>query len=240
LPGGPRRSARHARAPGATRTARRGPPARGLGPGGNDARGHRADGAALRGADAAERARLRRTAGRHRGACALRRARALERVRLLPGGGVAGRPRGTAGDRSRSRTHPTRAARRRGGAGARRRDPGAGAMRGRVLVVTAMAAALVLYLIRAAGGPDSSSAAPASVRTAAPGRAVAEPVATPSSPVRNVFEYAEASVRAAGPPPTARSVAPSVVSEPSLPVPPPPPPVRLVVLLRRGSHLKAA
>ena len=113
-------------------------------------------------------------------------------------------------------------------------------MRGRVLVVTAVAAATVLYLIRAAGGPDGSSAAPDSVRTAAPRRAVAEPVATPSSPVRNVFEYAEASVRAAGPPPTARSVAPSVVSEPSLPVPPPPPTVRLVGLLRRGSHLKAA
>ncbi|HZM49645.1 MAG TPA: hypothetical protein VFE68_04105, partial [Vicinamibacteria bacterium] len=113
-------------------------------------------------------------------------------------------------------------------------------MRGRVLVMAAVAAALALYLIRAAGGPDGSSAAPDSVRTAAPTRAVAGPVASPSSSLRNVFEYAEASVRAAGPPLAVRSVAPRVVTEPSVPLPPPPPAVRLVGLLRRGSHLKAA
>jgi hypothetical protein len=113
-------------------------------------------------------------------------------------------------------------------------------MRGRVLVMAAVAAALAFYLIRAAGGPDGSSAAPDSVRTAAPTRAVAEPVAMPSSSLRNVFEYAEASVRAAGPPRAVRSVAPTVVTEPRVPLPPPPPAVRLVGLLRRGSHLKAA
>jgi hypothetical protein len=103
-----------------------------------------------------------------------------------------------------------------------------------------MAAALALYLIRTAGGPDGSSAGPDSVRTAASTRAIAEPVTMPSSPLRNVFEYAEASVRAAGPPSTVRSVAPRVVAEPSVPLPPPPPAVRLVGLLRRGAHLKAA
>lgn len=107
-------------------------------------------------------------------------------------------------------------------------------------MMAAVAAALALYLIRAAGGPDGSSAAPDSVRTAAPTRAVAGPVASPSSSLRNVFEYAEASVRAAGPPLAVRSVAPRVVTEPSVPLPPPPPAVRLVGLLRRGSHLKAA
>jgi hypothetical protein len=105
--------------------------------------------------------------------------------------------------------------------------------------MAAVAAALALYLMRAAGIPDGSSTAPESVRTAARARAVAEPVATPSSPLRNVFEYAEASVRAAGVPSAVRSVLPTMVAEPSAP-PPPPPPVRLVGLLRRGSHLKAA
>jgi len=106
--------------------------------------------------------------------------------------------------------------------------------------MAAMAAALALYLIRAAGGPDGSSAAPDSVRTAAPLRTVAEPVTTPSSPLRNVFEYAEASVRAAGPPPALRSAPTPVATAPNVPLPPPPPPVRLVGLLRRGNHLKAA
>jgi hypothetical protein len=106
--------------------------------------------------------------------------------------------------------------------------------------MTAVAAALALYLIRAAGNPDGSSAAPDSVRTASPVRAVAEPVASPSSPLRNVFEYAEASVRAAGPPAPVRPVAPPVATLPSAPLPPPAPPVRLVGLLRRGNQLKAA
>ena len=113
-------------------------------------------------------------------------------------------------------------------------------MRARVLVMAAVAAALALYLIRAAGSPDGSSAPPDSVRTAGPARALAEPVATPSSPLRNVFEYAEASLRASGPPARLRSVAPPVAMEPSPPLPPPASPVRLVGLLRRGGHLKAA
>ena len=107
--------------------------------------------------------------------------------------------------------------------------------------MTAVAAALALYLIRAAGNPDGSSAAPDSVRTAAPARAVAEPVVAPSSPLRNVFEYAEASVHAAPPPAaTVRSVAPPVAAAPIAALPPPAPPVRLVGLLRRGNQLKAA
>jgi hypothetical protein len=113
-------------------------------------------------------------------------------------------------------------------------------VRARVLVMAAVAAALALYLIRAAGSPDGSSAAPDSVRTAAPARAVVEPVVAPSSPLRNVFEYAEASVRAAGPPAAARSVAPPAATLPSAPLPPPAPPVRLVGLLRRGNRVKAA
>jgi hypothetical protein len=111
-------------------------------------------------------------------------------------------------------------------------------MRARVFVMAAVAAAVAFYLVWTLGGPDGSSSAPDSARATAPLRSVAEPVAVPSASLRNVFEYADAPVRAAGPAVMA-PVAPATV--PSAEAPPPPPPaVRLVGLLRRGAQVKAA
>ena len=111
-------------------------------------------------------------------------------------------------------------------------------MRGRVLVLVAVTAAAALYLIRVAGGPDDSSSTPDSARAPARARAIAEPVVVPSASLRNVFEYADAPVRAAMGPARPAPVAPAAVA-PVAP-PPAPPAVRLVGLLRRGSQLKAA
>jgi len=105
--------------------------------------------------------------------------------------------------------------------------------------MVAVTAAAALYLIRVAGGPDSSSSTPDSARTPAPARAVAEPVAAPSASLRNVFEYVDTPVRAAGPLARPAPVATATVA-PVAPPPAAPPAVRLVGLLRRGRQLKAA
>jgi hypothetical protein len=111
-------------------------------------------------------------------------------------------------------------------------------MRARVLVLAAVTAAAVLYFLQSLGGPGGPSTPSESERTAAPVRAVAEPVAAPSTSLRNVFDYADTPVRAAGPPARPAAVAPAAVA--SVAPPPPPPAVRLVGLLRRGKQLKAA
>lgn len=111
-------------------------------------------------------------------------------------------------------------------------------MRGRVLVMAAVAAAAAFFLVWTLGGPDGSPYAPDSTRATAPVRALAEPVAVPSASLRNVFEYADAAVRAAGPAVRVAPAAPVAVA--SAAPPPPPPAVRLVGLLRRGAQLKAA
>lgn len=109
-------------------------------------------------------------------------------------------------------------------------------MRSRVLALAAVAAAATIVLLRTAGGPDRSSFAPDTPRAAAPARAVAGPASAPSASLRNVFEYVDAGVRAAGPPPSMAPRAPVAAAI----APPAPPAVRLVGLLRRGGQLKAA
>jgi hypothetical protein len=111
-------------------------------------------------------------------------------------------------------------------------------MRSRVLVAVAVTAAVGFLLLQVLGGPGSSSSAPDLARETAPVRAVAEPVASPSSSLRNVFEYADAPVRAAAPPSRPAPVAPAAAA--TMAPPPTPPAVRLVGLLRRGTHVKAA
>lgn len=111
-------------------------------------------------------------------------------------------------------------------------------MRTRVLVTAAVTAAAGFYLLWELGGPGGSSSAPDIARETAPVRAMAEPLASPSSSLRNVFEYADAAVRAAGPPARLAPLAPAATA--TIAPPPPPPAVRLVGLLRRGAQLKAA
>jgi len=110
-------------------------------------------------------------------------------------------------------------------------------MRARVLALTAVVAAVGFYLLQLAGTPGGPSSSPISSRAPAPALAVSSPAAAPSASLRNVFEYADVGVQAAGPP--ARP-APAPVPVTSVLPPPAPAPVRLVGLLRRGAQLKAA
>ena len=109
-------------------------------------------------------------------------------------------------------------------------------MRGRVLAVAVLTAALAFYLLREAGGPDRSSAGLDAARATPPATLVGDPSATPSPSLRNVFEYVSAASR---PAPPAPSTAVAPVSSAAL-APPPAPPLRLVGLLRRGAQVKAA
>ena len=111
-------------------------------------------------------------------------------------------------------------------------------MRARVLAVTAVVAAVGFYLLQLAGGPDRSSSSPESSRAPATALAVSPPPAAPSGSLRNVFEYADAGVQAAGPPARLAPPPPIAVAR-AIPAPAPQP-VRLVGLLRRGAQLKAA
>jgi hypothetical protein len=110
-------------------------------------------------------------------------------------------------------------------------------MRARVLALTAVVAAVGFYLLQLAGTPGRPSSSPESSRAPAPPLAVSSPGAAPSASLRNVFEYADVGVQAAGPP---VRPAPAPVPVASAPPPPAPAPVRLVGLLRRGAQLKAA
>jgi len=109
-------------------------------------------------------------------------------------------------------------------------------MRGRVLAVATLIAALAFYLLREAGGPGPSSGGPDAVRATPPLTLVGEASVAPSPPLRNVFEYVSAAARPAAPTRSVAAVAP--VAAPASP--PGPPPLRLVGLLRRGAQVKAA
>jgi hypothetical protein len=111
-------------------------------------------------------------------------------------------------------------------------------MRARLLAVTAVAAAVGFYLLQLAGGPDNPSSSPESSRAPAPAMAVSQPAAAPSASLRNVFEYADAGVQAAGPP--ARLAPPPPIAVASAIPAPAPVLVRLVGLLRRGAQVRAA
>ena len=108
-----------------------------------------------------------------------------------------------------------------------------------MLLVAAVALAAGLYLLRAVTGPEESPAAPESARPRMPARAVAETSVAPNAPLRNVFEYTDSVVRAAGPP-ASLAAAVAAPSTTMVAAPPPAPAVRLVGLLRRGANLKAA
>jgi len=111
-------------------------------------------------------------------------------------------------------------------------------MRGRVLAVAALIAALAFYLLREAGGPGPSSGGPDAARATPPVTFVGEASMAPSPPLRNVFEYVSAAARPAAPARSVAAVAPVAAAAPASP--PGPPPLRLVGLLRRGNQVKAA
>ncbi|HYU41940.1 MAG TPA: hypothetical protein VEQ84_07305 [Vicinamibacteria bacterium] len=111
-------------------------------------------------------------------------------------------------------------------------------MRGRVLAVAALIAALAFYLLREAGGPGPSPGGPDASRATPPVTLVGDASAAPSPPLRNVFEYVSAASRPAAPTRSLAAVAP--VAPAALASPPGPPPLRLVGLLRRGAQVKAA
>ena len=110
-------------------------------------------------------------------------------------------------------------------------------MRGRVLAVAALIAALAFYLLREAGGPGPSPGGPDASRATPPVTLVGDASAAPSPPLRNVFEYVSAASRPAAP---TRSLAALAPVAPATLASPGPPPVRLVGLLRRGAQVKAA
>src|SRR5216683_3254465 len=158
-------------------------------------------------------------------------------VQTLLGDGAGG-PHRAAGDGSRARPRPRGTARGWRGAGARRSHARARTMRGRVIAVAALAAALAFYLLREAGGPGPSSGGPDAAPARPPVTLVGDASAAPSPPLRNVFEYVSAASRPAAPTRSLAAAAP--VAPAALASPPGPPPLRLVGLLRRGAQVKAA
>jgi hypothetical protein len=108
----------------------------------------------------------------------------------------------------------------------------------RVVLLTAAAALVVLYLLRTMSGPDVADRREEPARLPRTVRGAGEATAAIPPSLRNVFEYSDAAPRPAIPVPKAVTAAslPSV----TLPEPSPSPLVRLVGLVRRGAQMKAA
>jgi hypothetical protein len=113
-------------------------------------------------------------------------------------------------------------------------------MKARVLVVAACAALAAAYLFREVGGSGASDRPPAPPRTTAVVPSAALPLAPPSAPLRNVFEYSDPPSGAPSVPDGPALAAPSVATAPQDPSPEPSPLVRLVGLVRRAGQVKAA
>jgi hypothetical protein len=109
----------------------------------------------------------------------------------------------------------------------------------RVVLLTAAAALVVLYLLKTMSGPDATERTEEQARVPRIPRGAAETAASVPPSLRNVFEYSEAVTR----PAAAAAVRPAI--SPTLPVvaapiPSPSPLVRLVGLVHRGGRTKAA
>ncbi len=109
-------------------------------------------------------------------------------------------------------------------------------MKARVLVLAVVAAMAAVYLFHSVGGSGDSERIEVWPRETRPAAALAQPLAAPSAPLRNVFLYSEAAPSAAMP----RAVAPRVAPGSPEPAPSAAPAVRLVGLLRRAGQLQAA
>lgn len=112
-------------------------------------------------------------------------------------------------------------------------------MRVRVVLLTAAAALVVLYLLQTMRGPDVADRPEEPARVPRTVRGAGEtPAAIPPS-LRNVFEYLEAAPRPAMPVAT-RTVTTATLPAVLAPEPSPSPLVRLVGLVHRGAQTRAA
>jgi hypothetical protein len=109
----------------------------------------------------------------------------------------------------------------------------------RVLVVSAVAALVVVYLLRILGGSEAVDRPAERARLPRAVRGASELAGVAALSPRNVFEYSDGAIRATAPVTNAAAVAPRPA--PSIPPQPHPSPlVRLVGLLRRGAQTRAA
>jgi hypothetical protein len=106
------------------------------------------------------------------------------------------------------------------------------------VLAAVMALGVTYVLLRSVGGAGPSDRPAEPPRVAPPVTVLAEPLASPTPPLRNVFEYySEPALAPAAPiaPLTRAPVAPEPAAAPE-----PPPAVRLIGLLHRGGQVKAA
>jgi hypothetical protein len=112
-------------------------------------------------------------------------------------------------------------------------------MRVRVLVVSAAAALVVVYLLRMLGGSDALDRPSERTRVPRAVRGASEPGGIAALSPRNVFEYSDGTIRTTAAVTRAAAAAPRPA--PLLTPPSEPPPlVRLVGLIRRGGQTRAA
>jgi hypothetical protein len=109
-----------------------------------------------------------------------------------------------------------------------------------VLIVTAAAALVVMYLLRTMGGPDATERPVERARVPRSARGASNPGPAAALAARNVFEYADGEARPAAPVPNMAAVAPPVIPGLVQPPPAPSPLVRLVGLVRRGAQTRVA
>ena len=112
-------------------------------------------------------------------------------------------------------------------------------MRIRVVLLTAAAALVVLYLLRTMGGPDATDRPDELARVPRTVRGAGDTAAAIPPSLRNVFEYSDAVSRPAIPVASRAVITPTLPAV-ALPEPSPSPLVRLVGLVRRGAQTKAA
>lgn len=113
-------------------------------------------------------------------------------------------------------------------------------MRVRVLAVSAVAALVVVYLLRTLGGSDAIDRPAERARVPRAVRGASEPAGVAAPSPRNVFEYSDAAIRPTAAVPNVAAVAPRAAPVIQPPQPAPSPLVRLVGLLRRGGQTRAA
>jgi hypothetical protein len=109
----------------------------------------------------------------------------------------------------------------------------------RVVLLTAAAALVVLYLLRTMSGPDVTQPREEPARIPRPVRGAGETTAAIPPSLRNVFEYSDAAALPAMPVAT-RAVTTAPLPSVAPPEPSPSPLVRLVGLVRRGAQTRAA
>jgi hypothetical protein len=111
-------------------------------------------------------------------------------------------------------------------------------LRIRVVLLTAAAALVVIYLLRSMAAPEGGERAEQQARVPRTPRQPGEAAAAVPSSLRNVFEYSDV-VRPVAPP-ASRPVAAATLPPLTMPSPSPSPAVRLVGLVHRAGRTRAA